>query len=107
MKQMIKKATVGVLATTMVFTIGATSILAVEPKYEKNFADADNDGFCDYAGNSYCYIDSDNDGICDNPNTGKCSKTGFGRNFVDADGDGVCDNYGTRQGRCFRGRRNK
>ncbi len=83
MKRKIKMAAAGALAAVMLLSMGTTSVLAAGPGagYGRGFVDADSDGICDYAGSACRYID--------------------------LDGDGICDNYGARQGRGFRGGRNR
>ena len=106
MKQGIKKAVVGILAVSMVASVGAVS------------AFADGNGVCDnysveqtvsraagalQKGSGQNFVDADNDGICDNYAVGQAtgqetgqetaSSQNRGQNYVDEDNDTVCDNY--------------
>ena len=112
MKQGIKKAVVGILAVSMVVSVGAVSAFAAGTG--RNFADADGNGVCDnysveqtvsraagalQKGSGQNFVDADNDGICDNYAVGQAtgqetaSSLNRGQNYVDEDNDGVCDNY--------------
>ena len=84
MKQGIKKAVVGLLAVSMVASVGAVSAFAAGTG--RNFADADGNG------------------VCDNYSVEKtvsraagALQKGSGQNFVDADNDGICVNYAVGQ----------
>lgn len=130
MKQGIKKAVVGILAVSMVASVGAVSAFAAGTG--RNFADADGNVVCDnysveqtvsraagalQKGSGQNFVDADNDGICDNYAVGQAtgqetgqetaSSLNRGQNYVDEDNDGVCDNLGTGQGRQYRGGRNQ
>ena len=116
MKQGIKKAVVGILAVSMVASVGAVSAFAAGTG--RNFADADGNGVCDnysveqtvsraagalQKGSGQNFVDADNDGICDNYAVGQAtgqetgqetaSSQNRGQNYVDEDNDTVCDNY--------------
>ena len=111
-EQGIKKAVVGILAVSMVVSVGAVSAFAAGTG--RNFADADGNGVCDnysveqtvsraagalQKGSGQNFVDADNDGICDNYAVGQAtgqetaSSLNRGQNYVDEDNDGVCDNY--------------
>lgn len=95
-----RKVFLGVLASVIVFSAGATIAFAGGPGDGRHFVDTDSDGICDNANSMCIYADADGDGICDvcGANHESCL-SGDGTTFVDADGDGVCDNYVTDQGR--------
>ena len=108
MKQGIKKAVVGILAVSMVASVGAVSAFAAGTG--RNFADADGNGVCDnysveqtvsraagalQKGSGQNFVDADNDGICDNYAVGQAtgqetaSSLNRGQNYVDEDGNGT------------------
>ena len=104
-----KAAAAALLTAILALSIGTFSAFAAGPGGDRNFADADGDGICDYAGTVCPYTDENGDGICDLCGLGQ--KSGAGRNFMDTDGDGVCDNRTAGlcpgQGRKFQGGRNR
>lgn len=66
-----KKLAAGILAVTLVITVGTVSVFALGPRF----------------------VDNNSDDICDNWNSsGSSQKNGNGQGFADEDGDGVCDN---------------
>lgn len=67
-----KKLAAGILAVTLVITVGTVSVFALGPRF----------------------VDNNSDGICDNWTfSGNGQKNGNGQGFADEDGDGVCDNW--------------
>ena len=68
-----KKIITLTIVTTLVLTMGSTSVFA--------------------ASRGENFVDKDGDGVCDNIGSGN------GGYFVDKDGDGVCDNIGRGNGR--------
>ena len=84
MKQGIKKAVVGILAVSMVASVGAVSAFAAGTG--RNFADADGNGVCD----NYSVEQTVS-------RAAGALQKGSGQNFVDADNDGICDNYAVGQ----------
>ena len=102
-----KRVLLGILAGTMVLFVSVPGVLATWQGAGRNFADAERDGICDYAGTACRYADADGDGVCDwqSAHRGGCEAC-----FVDDNGDGACDNNpgrGLGLGRGFRGGRGK
>ena len=80
-----KKLAAGILAVTLVITVGTVSVFALGPRF----------------------VDNNSDDICDNWTfSGNGQKNGNGQGFTDEDGDGVCDNQTAAGSGCGRGNGN-
>mgnify|MGYP001414765592 CR=1 FL=1 len=104
-----KKLAAGILAVTLVITVGTVSVFALGPR----FVDNNSDGICDNRtssgsgqknGNGQGFADEDGDGVCDNRTfAGNGQKNGNGQGFADED---VCDNQTAAGSGCGRGNGN-